>query len=212
MLPVALLAALALVVLLVVQQQAQAGSESTPPGALPAPAPTDPTMPGPVLPGDPHDWDNQIVAAMNAVGIADPVAQVRLKAIIAHESGFVVNIAGDYTGAPAQYGPYGPGTCVDLNGNAVSSAGYCSLGLGQVNRCAHPQYEWGSGWVADVVGGDLLDPNDNILAAAQQFAACFNQVGGDLDAATRCYNGSGLTTYAYLANVKAVLASWGVPA
>jgi Transglycosylase SLT domain len=75
-----------------------------------------------------------------------------------------------------------------------------SLGLGQINTEAHPDL---------AQAYNLLDPNQNILAAAQVLAGCLQETGGDLDAATRCYNGSGPQTLVYLASVQSIQASWG---
>jgi hypothetical protein len=172
------------------------------PGQVPMYPSPDPGL-GAVIPGTPNDFDNQIIYALNQMGITDPLAYARLKAQIAVESGFIPNRVGDYrrAGNPGQYRGYGPGTCTRAGGATVSSDGYCSLGLGQVNRCAHPDL---------AANYDLMDPNQNILAAAQVWAGCYQAQGGDLDATTRCYNGSGAGTFLYLAQVKTILAQWGV--
>jgi transglycosylase-like protein with SLT domain len=169
------------------------GGGGTPDGGAPAPAPPapDPAASAPLLPGPHNEWDNQIVYALSTVGFTDLATAARFKAIIMHESGFDPGALGDARAGAVYISASAGGTIT----------GYCSFGLGQVNNCAHP--DLGAAY-------DLLDGNQNLLAAAQIFAGCLEANGRYLDAATRCYNGSGAATWIYLAAVKTIAASWGV--
>ncbi len=120
------------------------------------------------LAGGHNQWDNQIVYACNQVRMRDVRAYLMVKAIIAHESGWNERARGDRrSGIPAYRGDN-------------FFAGYCSIGLMQVNRCAHP----GLGARYDLRKGD-----ENILAGASLLAPNWFAYPRDYDRIAIGYNG-----------------------
>ena len=142
------------------------------------PSPKDATP----LPGDPHDWDNQIRYAVSGQGLTDPLAPLLVKAIIDQETGgtWDPEVVGDYNPdlCPTVYAPHPYGNLPRWQGGGrVSTAGYCSLGLMQVNRYYHR------------VTGDLLSGGSNILIGTQILAAWWRQYPAYWRRAVAGYNG-----------------------
>ncbi len=133
-------------------------------------SPLDPTAPAGLPSAHPNDrgqWDNQIRYASGLYGFPDPEGPLLFKAVITHESGFLESAKGDRTGAPAYRGD-------------ASYTGYCSLGLMQVNRCAHASL---------ALRYDLRDGNQNILAGGELLLREVNLYWPDLERILIGYNG-----------------------
>ncbi len=120
------------------------------------------------LGGGHNQWDNQIVYACNQVRMRDVRAYLMVQAIIAHESGWNERARGDRRSGILAYG------------GENFFAGYCSIGLMQVNRCARP----GLGARYDLRKGD-----DNILAGASLLAPNWFAYSRDYDRIAIGYNG-----------------------
>jgi soluble lytic murein transglycosylase-like protein len=125
------------------------------------------------IPGGHNEWDDLIRQALQAAGIPPRDVDrygVLLKAIISHESGW----------NPAARGDYDPSRCAAPYRGRPETAGYCSLGLGQIHRYWHPdlaqQY-------------DLLDPGQNIRAVAVLIGRLRATVGDDFERIAAAYNG-----------------------
>lgn len=134
------------------------------------------------LPGGHNEWDNQLRYAAQLVGLPTDEGPLILKAIIEHESAHTWNpeVVGDF--APEQCGEEYPPHPVGFRpgAGAVSTAGWCALGLMQIHRYFHPVE-------AEVY--DLLDGAQNILAGAYIVGALWRSFDGDLDRVLAAYNG-----------------------
>lgn len=169
---------------------------SLPAGLDPVPIPGTPNLPTTPteLAGEPHFYDNEIAYATQAVGFTDPFAPYAVKAIIAKESGWNPIARGDHK------------TCIAIDPNAVGCCGpymgdgyftgYASVGLMQVNRCAHPDL---------ATEYDLRDANQNIYAGCVVLLGVYQ--AGDWIGTLARYNGSGPEADAYAASVLPVAQS-----
>lgn len=113
-------------------------------------------------------WDNQIVYACNQVRMHEPLAYLMVKAIVAHESAWNVRARGDRRKTVPAY-----------KGDTFF-VGFCSIGLMQVNRCAHPE-------IGDRY--DLRNGNDNIVAGVSLLALNWFAYAGDYERIAVGYNG-----------------------
>jgi hypothetical protein len=198
LLPLAAVGGLGLAVYLERAAQAEAQAVGEPDGypdgldvAPPFPEES-PTMPL-QLPGGHNEWDNQIVYMAGLYGLSDPTAPLLVKAIIAHESAWNERARGDFYTAIAVRA--NPGA---YRGEAFF-AGYCSIGLMQVNRCAHPQL---------AAQYDLRDGNQAILAGGQILAGAYQAWWPDYRSVLARYNGSGPMAVAYGQRVGATFAGF----
>lgn len=145
-------------------------------GVIPG-APTEPSG----LPGGHQEWDNQIRYASNLVGLPTDEGPLILKAIIEHESAHTWNpeVVGDYTPSQCaeEYPPHPVGFRPGVG--AVSTAGYCALGLMQIHRYWHP---------VEASVYDLLDGAQNILAGSYIVGALYRSFG-EWDRVLAAYNG-----------------------
>ena len=122
-------------------------------------------------PGGHNEFDNQILYACNLYEMQDALAPLLVKAIIRHESGWNVYAAGDaQTGVPAYRGD-------------TRFTNRCSIGLMQVNRCAHPTL---------AARLDLRDPNQNILAGAELLSIEYQKYWPNWERVMVGYNGPAL--------------------
>lgn len=120
-------------------------------------------------PGSHNEYDNQILYACNIHEMHDALAPLIVKAIITHESGWNASACGDrVAGTPVYRGGF---------------AGCCSIGLMQVNRCAHP------GLAARL---NLGNPNENILAGCELLAIEYRKYWPNLERVMVGYNGPAL--------------------
>ncbi len=141
-----------------------AGSGSS--AASPLPADTS-------LPGGHNEWDPTIRTALSNAGFGGTDVDrygVFLKAIIENESGWWQTARGDYN----------PNLCSASYRGYRETAGYCSIGLGQIHRYYHPD-------LAD--GYDLMDGTQNIAAMASLIAQLRGVVGDDMERIAAAYNG-----------------------
>ncbi len=139
------------------------------------PPPPEPLPTGaPEIVGEPHEWDNQIIFACMTYGLVRdaPAEYTLVKAIIKHESGFDEGARGD---APTCRD--NPPCCGLYRGDAFYT-GFASIGLMQINRCAH-----GDRW------GDLRDGNENILAGVQLLRVQYELYWPDWRRVVAGYNG-----------------------
>lgn len=167
-----IVAAVALIVLAGTQQAGQAVPAPAPPADVPLPPLSTST-----LPGDNHDYDNQILYAAGTVYAeqfrGDPLAPFAVKSIIWKEQG----------------------RSWQWDTNATGDNG-CSFGLMQINVCANPEFD----------ALTMLDPNQNILAGTSVLARNY-QASGDWWTAIKAYNGSGAAASAYANDVLGFLQS-----
>ncbi len=145
-------------------------SISAPPEPLPTPGAT-------TIAGEPHDWDNQIVFAAMTYGMSRdaPAEYLLIKAIIQNESNFTELARGDAASCRDLAQP----CCQNYKGDPYF-AGYASIGLMQVNRCAHLE-------LADRY--DLRDGNQNILAGVELLRVGYDAYWPDWRRVLAAYNG-----------------------
>lgn len=129
------------------------------------------------LPGGHNEWDNQIIYVCNLYGMTDALAPLYFKATIRHESGWIVDRVGDYALAGAGLNA---AICRQPYRGLQRTVGYCSLGLCQVNRAAHPdlaqQY-------------NLFNGAENILAGGQILAGAYHDWWPDFERVRAQYQG-----------------------
>ena len=147
--------------------------ESAPAEAFPVDATMTP------LPGGHSEWDGVIRDAATNAGLPAETGPLMLKAIIEHESAHTwePEILGDPSALCS--GVYAVHPDGIRNGRRTSTAGFCSLGLMQINRYWNSIY-------ADTY--DLLDGPQNIAAGADLVAGLWNSFQ-DWDRVLAAYNG-----------------------
>lgn len=170
------LAIAALVVLALLLARASGGSGATPEGFGPLPAGA-----ASELPGGHNAWDGVIRAALRAAGFEDAAIDryaILVKAIIQQESGW----------NPQAQGDYDPNRCPQPYRAVEGSAGYCSLGFGQIHRYWHP----------DLASGyNLLDGKRNIDAMAVLLVRLRGAVGNEVQRIAAAWNGGTAAGLAY---------------
>ena len=187
----------ALVVMLLLAARASGGSDATPEGFGPLPSGA-----ASELPGGHTEWDDTIRAALLAAGF-EPAAidryAILVKAIIQQESGW----------NPGARGDYDPNRCAQPYRTYPDTAGYCSLGFGQIHRY----------WHTDLASGyDLLEGTRNIRAMAVLLVRLRGAVGDDVERLAAAWNGGTSAGLAYpnvtaqveryVANVHGAWARW----
>lgn len=140
-----------------------------------------PSGAAPALPGGHNEWDDVIRAGLLAAGFGSQELDrfaLLVKAIIQQESGW----------NPQAQGDYDPNRCPEPYRGRAGTAGYCSLGFGQIHRYWHPEL---------AAGYDLLDGTRNIRAMAVLLWNIRAVVGDDPQRIAAAWNGGTAAGLAY---------------